>query len=70
MCTGLDNLDHSKINNIKQKKTTVVDRVLKRLQADIIVIQEIRFPDCGLIKERTTCFFGRAKSPINLDYTI
>ncbi|XP_078250456.1 F-box and leucine-rich repeat protein 13 isoform X1 [Pogona vitticeps] len=46
------------------RKTAVIDMEVRRLQMDIVALQEMRLPDMGSVKEKNISFFWKDK-PLN-----
>ena len=54
------------LDNLQQvsdaQKTAVINNELCRLQVDIIALQETRFPESGILRERDYSFFWQGKA--------
>ena len=55
MCTGFDNTEFDETNDLR--KTATIDRVLMRLNVDIVALQETRLADAGSVRGTNFVFF-------------
>ena len=60
MCPGMDE-DPDEASNIR--KTAVIDRELRKLDLDVVGLQETRLAGAGSIREENYTFFWQGKSP-------